>query len=426
MTRYTAILIILFFGNTLCGQNMTVLSDNELKIQHKINTVHHLEKINNRIFLLCDIRSANKKYLDILLIEIDEKGGILNEKVIGKKGQNEFPTGIHLNESNEYILLSNTVSFRNNKGRKHLDIYLLDSELNMISETPIFIPNLIDITSSAYNSVTENVIFTSIVQTSPNDFLPTIMQYNLKERAIKSEIGLNKKNWENKPFEIPMPDGKGGVKRVTFMDNSYTKSCESIHILNEEKNHFLLVGHETSEVTDFWVAKLEANKVVWEHQYVTSYGGDEGKVGFLTKAGNYLVFGHEYTKKLDTLYDYRVLLLDSKGEQLKSHKYYHKKGTKDWLKSAIQLNEKEYIIFGQVEELMKPIKSLTHIETSNLWFIAVDERGNKIDEFLYESQGLDEALFFIKLDDNHVMAFYNNKEGEKEIMRSMVLEIKRP
>ena len=219
---------------------------------------------------------------------------------------------------------------------------------------------------------------------------------------------------------------KEGIKKVLFMDYNYTKSCKRIHILDEKKEHFLLVGYETSTITDFWVAKVEQNKVVWEYQYPTSYGGDEGKVGFLTEEGNYIIFGHEYTKKLDTLYDYRTLLLNSKGEQIKSHRYCHKKGTKDWLKDAIQLNEQEYLMFGQVEELRKPVRSLTHVFSSNLWFVSVDQRGNKIDAFFYETEGLDKALYLISLDNNRVMAIYQRNEGNKQMMRNVILEIKRP
>ena len=181
-----------------------------LQTKHKVNTIHHLEKIDNRIFLLCDIRSTNKHYLDILLIEINQKGTILNEKVIGKTQQNEFPAGLHINASNEYILLSNTVSFKHNKTSRHLDIYLLDSDLNTINETPIFIPNLVDITSSTYNPATENILFTSVVKINQTDYLSTITQYNLNNKTIKSQTNLSEKNWELKPHEIVMPDGKGG------------------------------------------------------------------------------------------------------------------------------------------------------------------------------------------------------------------------
>ncbi len=424
MIKY--IFILFFCTSTLYGQNISLLSDNKLKTQHKINTVHHIEKIDNRIFLLCDVQTPNEPRFDILLIEIDEKGIVLSEKIIGKTQRNEFPISIHITEAKEYILVANTVSFES-KRKKSLNIYLLDNQLNTTSETPVIIPNLEWGTSSVYNPITKNIVCVSLIEseTDKSDIFSIVTQYNLNKKAIVSQTILNKNNRVKKPVEVVFRDQKGNFmkKRTINLDNGHAKFCKNIRLLDQKNNHLLLVGYETSNtVTDFWVAKLEQDKVVWEYQYPTKYGGDEGEMGFLTKEGNYIIFGHEYTKSLDVLFDYRTLLLNSKGEKIKNYHYFYKMASLDRFKDVVQLNEAEdeYLMFGRVQER----DSKFNVTASNFWWVAVDGKGNKTDEFFHKIQETDEALHLIKLDKNHVMAFYKRIDGETEITRNLILKIK--
>lgn len=412
-------IFLLFFTFLITGvaQELSIKDVKDLKTSHDINFIYRLTTHNSNGLLLADTRFDSGD-LDGLLIYFDENGKILKEIRVGRT--NSFESIVDLVKyENGYYLLLNSVS---QQYQTSLLLYHLDKDLLITSTEDISISGMDEASAVTFDPTRNELkIIVSITDDNENIF-PRLVSYDI-ENKTQSFLDFNKKTRPEKEDEsaqtiMVIKDGKQTVQKLTraqmkamgmksFTDN-VNKSCASIRFANENYDELLITGTENSStITDFWVAKVVDNEIVWEDRYPTDVGGDNGKSTFKTKDG-YITFGHEYTKKIDRYYSYRALILDHNGKETDAKEF--DTGKKDWFKDVEQLGEQYFLMIGQSQliTLPKTRMEMQKVETSNMWIILVNDKGEKVTDYVFETESLDEAFVLSKLDNGDSLLVFRS------------------
>ena len=434
LLKQTLSLFVSFFLFLIAvsAQELSIQGIKGLRTSHQINQIYRLTTYNNEGLLLGDTRFDNGD-LDGLLVHFDQNGKVLKEIRVGRT--NSFERIIDLNEhENGYYLLLNSVSQR---GKASLLLYHLDKDLGVTSSEEIVIPEMTTANGMVYNPKSNKLEIVVAITDKKDDMFPRLVSYDL-ENKTQSYIDLNQKNRQEKleDFEIYRmtkdKDGKRIAKKMTIEElidsghgNLHTKinkECMSIRFADKNYDELLITGLENSSaITDFWVANVVDNKVIWEDRFPTDVGGDEGKFTFKTNDG-YIVFGHEYTKNANgTLYSYRIVILDKDGKETDEKKF--DKSQKDWFKDVVRLGEQHFLMFGQTQSVTREssFEKEDKINSSNLWAIMVNDKGEMVTDYVHETETIDEAFVLSRLESGDSLIVYKS-DGVFKIAK-IVIEI---
>ena len=410
----------ILFSSIALAQQLNIEHVSDLKISHPINHIYKLISNNNSAILVADAR-FDKGDLDGFLIQFDLEGKVLKELRIGKAITFERIVNVCKNAEGYYLLMNSVEQ----NGKASLILYNLDNSLNIVSEEVIVIPEMQSANTMIFNP--EKYLLEIVVSISDhqNNTFPRLVQYNLADKTM-SHLDFKLKNRPGKIGEAdadtPVIETNGnkvnqkmtpdqlrerGLSMLMFKVN---KECVNIQFANNSYKELLLSGWENSKtITDFWIAKVVDNAIVWEDMFTTKIGGDEGKFTFKTDYG-YLVVGHEYTKNDGSFYSYRTLALDNNGTKLSEQKF--DTGNKDWFKDLIQIDEKHFLLFGQSQEITRSdsIEAFEEVLSSNLWTILVDSRGEYVADYLHKTKTLDESCAIAAFENNTIIVVSKTNE----------------
>jgi hypothetical protein len=411
--------------NSAFAQKLEIDNIQNLKTTHPTNQIYDLKSINNDGLLIADTRLENG-YLNALLVHFNLKGEILKEITLGKTDSYERVVSLAETETGYYLLLNSV----KRGGQRTLLFYTLDKALSILSSEEIVIPNIQTANSMVYHPKRNTLMITISIEKG-NDNFPQLVIYDLATQSIVATLDFNKKNRpedekvSNFPITIIKTDKNGKRVKVKTTEKELAKhnikptkkginkECMSIQFAGENYDELLLTGLENStNITDFWVAKVVNNQIIWEDKYPTKIGGDKGKAIFKTKLG-YINFGHEYTKNRNVYYSYRILLLDENGKEIGAKQF--DKSQKDWFKDVVQLSEETFLMFGQEQTVTLPKSMLGEeiVNTSNLWAIVVNAKGEMIIDFLHETDEIEEAHAATRLDNGDILILYSNDKNLK-------------
>ena len=411
----TLCLFVLVFSAN--AQELSIKDIKGLKTSHQINDIYRLTTHNSNGLLLADTRFDSGD-LDGLLVYFDLNGKVLKEIRTGTI--NSFERTIDLvKHDNGYYLLLNRAS---QKGKASLLLYHLDKNLGITLTEEIQVKNMNSADAVVFNPTSNELKIAVSVSDGEDMVFPRLVSYNIENKS-QSFLDLNQKNRPEKLEDFSIykmtinKDGKQVPQRISTSElirlgkgNLHTKinkECMSIQFSDENYDELLLTGLEnSSSVTDFWVAKIVENKVVWEDRFPTGVGGDEGNFTFKTKDG-YIVFGHEYTKKGDSFYTFRTVILDKNGKEKDAKQF--DKGQKDWFKDVERLGEKYFLMFGQTQSTTREgFLEEDKINTSNLWAILVNDKGEMVKDYLHETESIDEAFVITKLENGDSLIVFES------------------
>ena len=425
-------IFIMLTANTVTfAQKLSFQNVNDLNTLHKLNHIYDLIKHKSNGLLLADVR-FDKGDLDGYLVLFDLSGNILKETRIGKPNSYERIVNISKYKDGFYLLMNSVLK----TGEASILLYQLDDELSIVSNETIEIDEMNTASTMIYNPKENSLEIVVSVRDEAQNTFPRLIHYNLNDKS-QSYIDFNSKNGPEKLEELEVyttvidENGKPTNHRMTKeelkeagVDSQMihvNKECTNIQFANDTYHEILLTGLENSKtLTDFWTAKVVDGKMIWEDRYPTEIGGDEGKATFKSEEG-YIVFGHEYTKRKDTYYSYRMLLLNENGEEVDAKKF--DTGKKDWFKDVVKVDEGIFFMFGQTQSITFPqtMSESEIINSSNLWTILVNEKGELIRDHLHETESIDEAYVATKLESGNILvAFSSNdvlKIGQFEVSK---------
>ena len=404
---------------TSVAQELSIEDFKNLKTSHQINHIYRLTTHNNDGLLLADTRFDNGD-LDGLLVHFDLNGKVLKEIRVGLINSFERIVGLTKYDNGYYLLLNSV----NEKHEASLLLYHLDKDLIITSTEEIEITEIETANAVAFNPISNELkIVVSVTDKEKNTF-PRLVSYHV-ESKVQSYFDLNQKNRPEKENESAkmvtvIKDAKQTQQKPTpaqmkamGMKSSvdpFNKECVSIEFLDENYDELLITGLENSStITDFWVAKVMDNQIIWEGIFPTDIGGDEGKSTFKTKDG-YIVFGYEYTKKIDHHYSYRALILNKNGKETAAKEF--NTGKKDWFKDVERLGESYFLMFGQTQSVTreKSLEKKDKINTSNLWAILVNDKGEMVTDYLHKTESIDEAFVLTKLKNGDSLIVYKSND----------------
>jgi hypothetical protein len=446
---------IMLLSLTTYAQNISIKSTQNLSIKHQIIEIKEAKTImvnhEPQIVVLANIRLP-KYRVGVALMLFDLNGKLVKEQLFDNEKYNYKAASIIQKEGHYYLLL-NRMETANN--RKSMLLFSTVGGSPDVSTFPIFYEedertsvitteNLFEGTSMIVNN---GVFITASIIDEKDNLYPILIGHNIITKRTESILTFDKKNdfeaIEKEAAEIDNTskirvNQNGKVQYLTeaeMIEKGITtkekqiakvppllKECKKIKLT--ETNEILLVGQQNSiNNSDFWVTKMIYNQdgfdIVWEDIYKSKYGGDEGHDIYKTKNG-YLVFGLDYTKRIDSYYSYRVVALDENGQETANQKF--NSGGKDWFKGVVEIGgeQQQFLLFGQTQTVTLP-KSMFEeetINTSNLWMILVDENGEKMSELMQETETLEEAILLGKISDDTVFGLYLSDENLKMIMIS--------
>ena len=225
-----------------------------------------------------------------------------------------------------------------------------------------------------------------------------MITYDLASKKIIQTLDLNKKN---------------RAEKTKPASSKWIKKCNSIRFSNDFSNELILTGQESSSNgSDFWVAKVIENEIIWEDRFPTTIGADEGHSTFKTLSG-YLSFGHEHTQKAGINYTYRTLALSENGKKTNVEQF--NTGKKDWFKDVVRLGERHFVLFGQSQaSSSKSIFDEEKTTASNLWAIMVDDKGKFIVDYEYETEMIDQAHAITRMDSGDMLMLFR-RDGDLKI-----------
>ena len=379
------------FITTISAQELSINTIKGLSITHEINRIYDLKMIENDGLLIGDTQLDGDD-LDGLLVRFNLKGRVLKEIRLGRTDSYERIVKLEKTE-NGYYLLMNSVKKDNTK---RLLFYQLDNALGILSSEVINIPNL-TANAMTYDAKRKALIIVASIELKEKNF-PRLITYDLTAKKIIQTLDLNKKN----RFE-----------RTKSASSKWIKKCNSIRFSNDFSNELILTGQESSSNgSDFWVAKVIENEIIWEDRFSTAIGADKGHSTFKTPSG-YLSFGHEYTKKAGINYTYRTLALSENGKKTNVEQF--NTGKKDWFKDVVRLGEKHFVLFGQSQaSSSKTIFDEEKTTTSNLWAIMVDDKGKFIVDYEYKTEMIDQAHAIARMDNGDMLMLFR-RDGDLKI-----------
>lgn len=391
--KQTTRIFLFFFAfiTTVSAQELSINAIKGLSVTHEINQIYDLIMVGNDGLLIGDTRLDGDD-LDGLLVHFNLNGRVLKEIRLGRTDSYERIVKLEKTE-NGYYLLMNSVK---KDGTKRLLFYQLDSTLAILSSEVIDIPNL-TANAMTYDEKRKALMIVASIEVEERNF-PRLITYDLATKKVIQTLDFNKKN-----------DAEG----LKFSSSKWIKKCHAIRFSDEKYSELILTGQENSaNDSDFWVAKVIDNQIIWEDIFPTAIGGDEGHSTFKTPSG-YLSLGHEYTKKPSIYYTFRTLSLDQNGQEVHSEQF--NKGKKDWFKDVIRLGEKHFVMFGQSQiATSKTIFEEEKIKTSNLWAIMVDDKGKFIVDYEYETEMIDEAHAITRMENGDMLMLFS-RNGDLQI-----------
>lgn len=424
------ILIGISFSISTFGQQITAGQMTTLNTTYTVNTFYNSYIFEDNIVLLADCQ--NEGQLDVLIIVLNQKKEVIHEQIIGTNLAYERPIEL-FEEEGSYWLGMNSVRY----GEKAFKLVELNKDFTPKNYQSIPIQNLDQVTAMKYDAYHQQLIFTALVSDDKQNMFPKLIRYDLTEHHTISELALSGRTDQDLPLirEDSIPDKyikmeNNFIKVLSYKKETVkryvatSKECFQIKCMNNTCSALLLVGQESStNFTDFWVARINDNTMVWESIYKTRRGGDLGKDIFWNQSSKQIMVGGlGYNKTEREMYDfnyhYRVLQLDEKGKLLKKYAYKSEGNTRTWYSKMQPLGD-NYIITGRTEDVK--IKSTgDNFSLSNLHLSIVDKEGVLKTDQAIESQTLDVLHSTIVLSANKLWLIYSSRENES-VMK--VLEV---
>jgi hypothetical protein len=379
------------FTTSISAQELSINTIKNLSITHEINRIYDLKMIEKDGLLIGDTRLDGDD-LDGLLVRFNLKGRVLKEIRLGRTDSYERIVKLEKTE-NGYFLLMNSVK---KDYTKRLLFYQLDNALGILSSEIINVPNL-TATAMTYDAKRKALIIVASIKLKEKNF-PRLITYDLASKKIIQTLDLNKKN---------------RAEKTKPASSKWIKKCNSIRFSNDFSNELILTGQESSSNgSDFWVAKVIENEIIWEDRFPTTIGADEGHSTFKTPSG-YLSFGHEHTQKAGINYTYRTLALSENGKKTNVEQF--NTGKKDWFKDVVRLGERHFVLFGQSQaSSSKSIFDEEKTTASNLWAIMVDDKGKFIVDYEYETEMIDQAHTITRMDSGDMLMLFR-RDGDLKI-----------
>lgn len=451
-------IFLVLFITPIFAQNITIESTVDLKTDYKIIEIKETKTVtlNNEpiIVALANIRLPEYR-VGAALLFFDLEGKLLKEQAFDDEKYNFKAVSIIQKEEHYYLLLNRMTVANNKKSvvlystvNQYVDKTILPHfDTDDISATYISSPNFFEATAMTIKN--DEVFVTVSIIDAMDNLYPRLMIHNTETLETKTILNFDKQN-RLKALVSEKTIDKTSKIRVTTIDKEgnevrkmmteaelveagmmtkaqatemrqLLKECKTIKFIGDE---LMLVGQESSvNNSDFWVAKVVDNQIVWEDNFPSTLGGDEGNDIYKTENG-YLVFGLDYTKNMNSYYSYRIVVLDKNGVEINHQKF--NTGNKDWFKDVVAIGESQnqFLMFGQTQTitLAKSMFEEEKINTSNLWMILVNENGAKISELTLETDTIDEAILLGKISDNEVFGFYLNDEN----LKMMKIKINHP
>ena len=415
------LLCLIAFLTTITAQELSIEDVKGLQTSHQINHIHKLAMHNDDGLLLADTKFDNGD-LDGLLVHFNLKGRVLKEIRVGLIDSYERIVGLNAYENGYYLLLNSV----NKQNVTSLLLYKLDKNLSIVSSEKIVVPNIDAANAMVFNPKTNKLEIVVSITDEKGNMFPRLVSYDIVNET-QSFLDFSQRNRpekiENRILNVTVKDKDGNKVNKQMTAPSFVaqvkKECFSIQFSDNNYDELILTGWENSlTITDFWVAKVVDHKIVWQDRFPTKVGGDEGKFTFKTADG-YIVFGHEYTKTKTDYYGYRTLTLNKNGKETNAKRF--DKDQKDWFKDALKLSDNYFLMFGQTQTIAFPkLRSEEEKEkTSNLWAIIVNDKGEMVTDYVHETENIDEAFVFAKIDNSASLVVFN-RDGKLKIAQLII------
>lgn len=392
------LLIFIFPCLNLSAQTIYFKKEINLNPTLPINKIYSINEIDNKIIVLADTRGKGK--LDAQIILLNKKGEILEEHLIGEKENYNRPVSIiYEKEKTIYHLIINT----NEDGKNKMFYHQMNANFQLVNKHFIELNGFEEVNDFILSG--DNLIITASKIDKENNLFPSIIYWSIGEKAIQSEIVLDKSNSPRKMEETTTINSKNFYRNSKLM-----KTCNQLKIINNDQE-LILAGYENSDyVTDFWVCKIIGKEVVWEKVYNSKLGGDEAFDVFPVKNG-FLIGGVDYTKIFELNYRSKLIHIDFEGEIKKE--FFQKDLMRSFYKQTIKSHAGNFILLSQEED----VNYKTLLDESELAMDVslslIDSELNLISKLHHKTQGKEKVCTMLELASGELMVLTKVEDAYK-------------